>query len=62
MFHFGMSLSHVGGTLASRASVFNQEALLPLYIEYELADSRKGTLLHFSKTELNLYLSPHTSV
>lgn len=51
-----MSLSHVERTLASRASVFNQEAWLALCIEYELAGLRKSTLLRFSKIELSLSL------
>lgn len=65
MSHFRVPLSHVAGTLVSRASVFKQEALLPPCIEHELAGLRKGTLLNFpkfqSKIEYNLPLSPHTS-
>lgn len=56
-----MLLSHVARTLASRASVFKQEALLPACVEHELAGLRKGTLLNFPKIEYNLPLSSHTS-
>lgn len=56
-----MPHSHAEGTLAPRASVFSQEVLLPLRREYELVDSREGTVLHFSKAELNLSPSSHMS-